>query len=111
MDQFLMQLQFVGIQVTVNETDGEQDSVLTQLYCNIGGCRRNVDAYFDSEDEVHTLACPVHGGLATFPSRKVLDSTIRLAANKILEANGHQTITDSTKSQRVEINGDPRSMN
>lgn len=113
MDSALPDIQNLGIEmkVTVNNETGLQESVLSTLICKVGDCGKYIELYSDSPESVHTVVCPIHGKVGSFPTFAVYRETVKILANKILEAKGHDLISDKTKYIAVDGEGDPRSSN
>jgi hypothetical protein len=67
--------------------------------------------YADSEDDVQSVVCPVHGKIGSFPTYAVYVESVRMAANKILAAKGHALLSEKTKVFPVDDKADPKSSN
>jgi len=102
----------LAMKVTVDIDDnGVQQSVRTDMVCGKGKCGKDVDVRFDSLNTVHSVLCPEHGLLTTFPNRDALVKFSRELANRALAAHGHDTITDKTQVAAIDDNPDPNSIN
>src|SRR6476620_629906 len=80
---------FLRIEVTFNDADETFD---TNLHCSKNDCRRIVDIDSDGPDTLQSVSCPKHGFLTSFPHQSALGEFIRLLANRILTAKGHELI-------------------
>ncbi len=77
------------IEVTPNDAD---ETFETSLHCSQNDCRRIVDIDSDSPQSLQSVSCPKHGFLTSFPHRNALGEFVRLLANKVLAADGHELI-------------------
>lgn len=96
------------IEVTSNDAD---DTFETSVHCSKNDCRRIVDVDSDGPTTTHSVSCPKHGFLTSFPHQNALGEFVRFSANKILAANGHELI--ETEALFIFGNTEPpvRSMN
>lgn len=101
----------IDVKVTVNNETGTQDNVQTTFFCNIRDCGHSVEMYADSQDTAHSVICPVHGKIGSFPTYAVYLESVRIAANRILAANGHDLISEKTKFFSIDDKADPKSSN
>lgn len=100
----------IVVKVNTN-AKGEQESVETDFVCDKGGCGKSIDVYSDGAKTVQNVVCPEHGLLTSFPSFAALQEFTALCANKILEANDHDTIGKDTKVAAINDHPDPSTVN
>jgi hypothetical protein len=93
------------------DENGVQQSVQTELVCGIGNCGKAVDIRFNSLNTAHTVLCPEHGPLTTFPNREAFMEFSKTLTNKVLAAHGHSTITNKTQVGFIDDKPDPNSIN
>jgi hypothetical protein len=82
-------LSLLKIDVTPNDADG---SFETNLLCSIRNCEKTVFIDSDGPKTIQNVSCPQHGFLTSFPHQSALGEFVRLSANKILAASGHDLI-------------------
>jgi hypothetical protein len=99
---------FLQIEVTSNDAD---DAFETNLHCSKNDCRRTVVIDSDGPKTTHSVSCPKHGFLTSFPHQNALGEFVRFSANKILAANGHKLIEADAVSIFEDVEPPARSVN
>ena len=99
---------FLRIEVTCNEAD---DTFETKMHCSKNDCCRTVVIDSDGPQTAHSVSCPKHGFLTSFPHQDALGEFVRLSANKILAANGQKLIEADAVSIFEDVEPPPRSLN
>lgn len=106
----LMDVRNLGVAVKVNADHGVQKSVETRLFCNIDNCGLDVDLCSDGRHTVQEAVCPVHGKVGFFPSHAAFREFTRFMANGVLEADGHEPLTNQTRYVHLDEQPDPNDL-
>ena len=107
MSQSLMDVRNLDVDVKVDLVDGVQRSVETRLFCKIDNCGRDVDLCSDGRHTLQEAVCPVHGKVGFFPSHAAFREFTRFMANGILEADGHEPLTNKSRYVHIDDQPDP----
>lgn len=75
-----------------------EDSFETSLHCSRNHCGEIVNIDSDGSTTIHSVSCPNHGFLTSFPDQIALREFVRCSANKILAATGHKLIEEGATS-------------
>lgn len=86
---------FLKIEVKRNVAE---DSFETKLHCSRNHCGEIVNIDSDGPTTIHSVSCPNHGFLTSFPNQIALREFVRSSANKILAATGHKLIEEGATS-------------
>lgn len=91
----------LSMKVTVNrDENGVQQSVQTEMVCE--HCGKDIEVAFDSLRTTHSVLCPQHGLLTTFPNYDALMKFTKDLANAALAAHGDDTISEKTQVARID---------
>ena len=82
------------------DENGVQQSVQTEMVCE--HCGKDIEVAFDSLRTTHSVLCPQHGLLTTFPNYDALMKFTKDLANAALAAHGDDTISEKTQVARID---------
>ena len=101
----------MAIEVTVRVEGGVQQEVETRPVC--AQCRQTLEIWEDGPKKPHVLTCPKHGRIATFSSEAAYHQAVKVITNRVLEAKGHELISDGASCTPVPLNPeiDPKKTN
>lgn len=88
--------QKIKIDVKVNYENGVQTTVENRFCCNVANCGQTIAIYTDGPETIHNFVCPMHGKVASFSSYAAFLEATKIAVNKVLDARGHDLITDDS---------------
>jgi hypothetical protein len=90
----------INVKVT-RDDDGRQETVQAGFCCDV--CSREIEVYSDGPSAVHTVVCPTHGKIASFPSYDAYTAFAKEMTDRLLLMNGDEPISPTAKLAVPEV--------